>query len=76
MIEICESKEVNRISIRIIILPSRKFRELLKFNIRNQYFEFVSNLVSLFTRFVDITIFVSIFKGIIVLSLMILVSIP
>lgn len=56
-------------------MSSRKFRELLKFNIRNQYFEFVSNLVSLFTRFVDIAIVVSIFKGIIVLSLMILVSI-
>lgn len=81
MIEICGSKEVDRISIRnldnyIGCLRGNLEKQLLKFNIRNQYFQFVSRsrissldfLQEQAIRFVDTVIIVSIFKGIIVLS--------
>lgn len=81
MIEICGSKEVDRISIRnldnyIGCLWGNLEKQLLKFNIRNQYFQFVSRsrissldfLQEQAIRFVDTVIIVSIFKGIIVLS--------
>lgn len=81
MIEICGSKEVDRISIRnldnyIGCLRGNLEKQLLKFNIRNQYFQFVSRsrisrldfLQEQAIRFVDTLIIVSIFKDIIVLS--------
>lgn len=81
MIEICGSKEVDRISIRnldnyIGCLRGNLEEQLLKFNIRNQYFQFVSRsriscldfLQEQAIRFVNTLIIVSIFKGIIVLS--------
>lgn len=81
MIEICGSKEVDRISIRnldnyIGCLRGNLEKQLLKFNIRNQYFQFVSRsrisrldfLQEQAIRFADTPIIVSIFKGIIVLS--------
>lgn len=81
MIEICGSKEVDRISIRnldnyIGCLRGNLEEQLLKFNIRNQYFQFVSRsrisrldfLQEQAIRFVDTLIIVSIFKDIIVLS--------
>lgn len=81
MIEICGSKEVDRISIRnldnyIGCLRRNLEKQLLKFNIRNQYFQFVSRsrisrldfLQEQAIRFVDTLIIVSIFKDIIVLS--------
>lgn len=79
--EICGSKEVDRISIRnldnyIGCLRGNLEKQLLKFNIRNQYFQFVSRsrisrldfLQEQAIRFVDTLIIVSIFKDIIVLS--------
>lgn len=81
MMEICGSKEVDRISIRnldnyIGCLRRNLEKQLLKFNIRNQYFQFVSRsrisrldfLQEQAIRFVDTLIIVSIFKDIIVLS--------
>lgn len=81
MMEICGSKEVDRISIRnldnyIGCLRGNLEKQLLKFNIRNQYFQFVSRsriscldfLQEQTIRFADTLIIVSIFKGIIVLS--------
>lgn len=81
MMEICGSKEVDRISIRnldnyIGCLRGNLEEQLLKFNIRNQYFQFVSRsrisrldfLQEQAIRFVDTLIIVSIFKDIIVLS--------
>lgn len=81
MMEICGSKEVDRISIRnldnyIGCLRGNLEKQLLKFNIRNQYFQFVSRsrisrldfLQEQAIRFVDTLIIVSIFKDIIVLS--------
>lgn len=81
MMEICGSKEVDRISIRnldnyIGCLRRNLEKQLLKFNIRNQYFQFVSRsrisrldfLQEQAIRFADTLIIVSIFKDIIVLS--------